>query len=127
MSKLKVLYVEDEPDLREVATYALEMDPDIEVRSAASGQEALAALDGGAVQPDVILLDATMPAMDGPTVLQRIRQRAAFDHCPILFMTARIQAHERERFLALGAVGVIGKPFDPLTLASTLRSSFASG
>lgn len=125
MNTLKVLYVEDEPDLREVASLSLEMDPGIEVRTAASGPEALATLDGGAFAPDVILLDVMMPGMDGPTVLQHIRERPALDAAPIIFMTARTQPHERERFLSMGAIGLIAKPFDPLTLASDLRARLA--
>lgn len=125
MNELKVFYVEDEPDLREVATLSLEMDPDMRVRTAECGPEALAALDSGEWRPDVILLDVMMPGMDGPTVLQHIRERPFLDAVPVIFITARTQPAERERFLGLGAVGVISKPFDPLTLASDLRAALA--
>ena len=81
----------------------------------------MSALDGG-LRPDVILLDVMMPGMDGPATLTRIRERAAFATTPVVFITARAQAHEQERFRSLGAVGVITKPFDPMTLAGDLRA-----
>jgi len=125
VTSLKVLYVDDEADIREVAVFSLEMDPEIEVRTAASGPEALALLDAGGWRPDVFLLDVMMPGMDGPGVLREIRRRPAFDHTPAIFITARAQPREQSRFIAAGAVGVIAKPFDPLTLAGDLRAVLA--
>lgn len=120
MSSLNVLYVDDEPDIREVATLSLEVDPDITVTSFDNGPAALQALDGG-LKPDVILLDVMMPGMDGPATLSRIRERPALASTPVVFITARAQAQEQERFISLGAVGVITKPFDPMKLAGELR------
>jgi CheY-like chemotaxis protein len=121
MAALRVLYVDDEPDIREVATLSLEIDPDITVTSFDGGAPALAALDQG-LRPDVILLDVMMPGMDGPATLGRIRERTDLAATPVVFITARAQAHEQERFRSLGAVGVITKPFDPMTLAGELRA-----
>lgn len=123
MTPLKVLYVDDESDIREVAAMSLEMDPAMEVRTAASGADALTLLDAGDWTPDVILLDVMMPGMDGPTVLREIRTRAAFDASPAIFITARAHPQEQARFLSAGAVAVIAKPFDPLTLASDVRAA----
>lgn len=120
MSSLAVLYVDDEPDIREVVTLSLEVDPDINVTSFDNGPAALDALDGG-MKPDVILLDVMMPGMDGPATLAKIRERPALDDAPVIFITARAQAHEQERFKSLGAIGVITKPFDPMKLADELR------
>jgi len=120
---LKVLHVEDEPDIREVAGLALSLDPDMELTSAASGQEALARLE--TLAPDVILLDVMMPGMDGPSVLAALRERPGLQATPVIFMTARAQGSEIERYLALGAVGVITKPFDPMTLAREVRDILA--
>lgn len=120
---LRILYVDDEADIREVAKLALELDPEIEVRTCASGEEALEVTS--VWQPQLILLDVMMPGMDGPTTLARLRERAETADIMILFITARTQAHEVERFLALGAAGVIAKPFDPMTLASEARSHIA--
>lgn len=120
MSSLAVLYVDDEPDIREVVTLSLEVDPDISVTSFDNGPAALDALDHG-MRPDVILLDVMMPGMDGPATLAKIRERPALADAPVVFITARAQAHEQERFKSLGAVGVITKPFDPMKLADELR------
>jgi CheY-like chemotaxis protein len=124
---LKVFYVDDEPDIREVAVMSLELDPEIEVRTASSGREALAQLDGLRWRPDVLLLDVMMPEMDGPTLLARIREQTALAEVPAIFITARAQVHELDRFRAAGAAGVIHKPFDPMTLPDALRSVLAAG
>jgi CheY-like chemotaxis protein len=118
---LNILYVDDEPDIREVATFSLEVDPDIVVTSFDSGPAALRALDAG-LTPDAILLDVMMPGMDGPATLGHIRERALFKATPVVFITARAQSQEQAHFCALGAVGVITKPFDPMTLAGQLRA-----
>jgi CheY-like chemotaxis protein len=122
---IRVLYVDDEPDIREVAVLALELDPELEVRSAGSAREALGDLDGGGATPDVFMLDVMMPGMDGPGLLQELRKRPAFADTPVVFITARAQAHEQEAFLQLGAVGVITKPFDPMTLPLELKAVLA--
>jgi two-component system, OmpR family, response regulator len=126
MSAIRLLYVDDEPDIREVATFSLEIDPQIEVRAAASGAEALALLDGGGWRPDVVLLDVMMPDMDGPSTLSNIRRRDEFQATPVIFITARAQPHERAAFLEKGAIGVITKPFDPMTLAQDVRNLLAA-
>lgn len=126
MSALKLLYVDDEPDIREVAAFAFELDLQIEVRAHASGEAALAALRTEPWRPDVILLDVMMPDMDGPTTLDRIREVAGLEATPAIFITARAQPQERAAFLARGAIGVITKPFDPMTLASDVRSILAA-
>ena len=120
---LKVLYVDDEPDIREVAAMALEFDG-MQVSSASSGPEALGLLDEG-LKPDVVLLDVMMPGMDGPAVLSELKTRPEHACTPVVFITARAQAHELARFLSLGAVGVITKPFDPMTLSIELRAVLA--
>ncbi|NJC41682.1 CheY-like chemotaxis protein [Brevundimonas alba] len=121
---LKILHVDDEPDIREVAALSLEMDPEVEVRSAASGDEALEILGGG-LRPDVILLDVMMPRLDGPGTLAQLRELTGLEATPVIFMTARAQAHEHGRFIDLGAIGVIVKPFDPMTLARQVRDLLA--
>ncbi|WGM47234.1 Response regulator SaeR [Brevundimonas sp. NIBR10] len=122
---LHVLHVDDESDIREVAALALEMDPDVNVRSAASGGEALGVLESN-TQIDVILLDVMMPELDGPGTLERLRTIPARADTPVIFMTARAQSHELERFLGLGALAVILKPFDPMTLGQQIRDHLAS-
>jgi CheY-like chemotaxis protein/HPt (histidine-containing phosphotransfer) domain-containing protein len=120
MTTLRILHVDDEPDIREVVELSLGLDPDFTVRSCGSGREAL--LVAADWQPDFILLDVMMPAMDGPETLVQLRENARSADIPVIFMTARAQAREVDRFRSLGAVGVIPKPFDPMTLAASVRS-----
>lgn len=122
---LTVMHVDDEPDIREVAAIALELDADLTLTSMASGAEALTRLSEGA-RPDLILLDVMMPGMDGPRVLARLREMKGLATTPVIFMTARAQSDEVERLKALGAIGVLVKPFDPMTLARQLRDILAA-
>ena len=119
MTALRVLHVDDEPDIREVVEISLGLDPHIETRSCGSGLEALTVSAEWA--PDVILLDVMMPGMDGPATLVRLRANTQTAQIPVIFMTARAQTRELDRFRSLGAVGVIPKPFDPMTLAASVR------
>lgn len=121
---LKVLHVDDEPDIREVTALALTLDPGIEQRTAASGVEALD-LMAGDWRPDVILLDVMMPELDGPGTLEKLRMLPGHADTPVIFMTARAHAQEQARFLGLGAIAVIVKPFDPMTLAEQVRDHLA--
>ncbi len=120
MPALRVLHVEDHPDMREVVRASLGLDPELESRDCESGQEALRiALDW---PPDLILLDVMMPVMDGPSTLARLREDPRTAHIPVVFLTVRAQRRERDLFRTLGAAGVIPKPFDPMTLATSVRT-----
>ena len=115
---LRLLYAEDASDIRQVVELALEGEG-FELKLCSSGQEAL---DSAAdFRPDVVLLDVMMPNMDGPTVLRHLREIAGLERTPVIFITARVQPKEVERFKALGAIDVIAKPFDPLTLGAQIR------
>jgi two-component system OmpR family response regulator len=118
--RLQVLHVDDESDIREVVELALGFEPDFTTRSCSSGKEALHAVAD--FPPDIILLDVMMPVMDGPTTLACLRDNPGTANIPVLFMTARVQARELDAFYSLGAVGVIAKPFDPMTLAASVRA-----
>lgn len=115
-----ILYVEDDPDIQEVVTMSLEMVGGYQVTVASSGREALLLVDDST--PDLILLDVMMPDMDGPTTLGHLRTRPELAHTPIVFITAKVQATEIEYFKSLGAVDVIAKPFDPVTLAAQVQA-----
>jgi len=115
----KILYVEDEPDIREVAQLALAAVGGFQMEVCASGEEALARVE--AFAPDLILLDVMMPGMDGPTTLSRLRERAELADIPVIFMTAKVQPQEVAQFRSLGAIDVIPKPFDPMHLAEQVR------
>jgi CheY-like chemotaxis protein len=123
MSKLKLLYVDDDADIREIAMLSLQLDPDMAVMSNSSGREALATAEGWL--PDAILLDVMMPEMDGPTTFGHLQQNPATASIPVIFVTARAQSHEIADYVAMGAVGVIIKPFDPMALAAAVREQVA--
>lgn len=115
----KILYVEDEPDIQAVAKIALEAVGGFELMVCSGGEEAIAA--ASEFSPDLLLLDVMMPGMDGPTTLSELRKLTGLENVPTIFMTAKVQPQEIEHFKSLGAIEVIAKPFDPMTLADTVR------
>ena len=120
MTEIRILLVDDEPDIREVVDVSLGLDREFSTRACASGADALVmAADWS---PSLILLDVMMPLMDGPTTLAKLRQNPRTAHIPVLFLTARTQADEIEQYISLGAQGVLSKPFNPMTLAASVRS-----
>jgi len=114
-----ILYVDDEDDIREIVELSLRLDGGLDVAVCDSGSAALAYLEMRI--PDLVVLDVMMPGLDGPGTLARIRERPECADVPVVFLTAKAQREEMDRFLALGAIGVIAKPFDPMTLAQQLR------
>jgi CheY-like chemotaxis protein len=116
----RIMLVEDEGDIQAVAQLALEAVGGFSVRICSSGGEALKEVSRFA--PDLILLDVMMPGMDGPATLAALRQLEESRNTPVVFMTAKIQPHERSYYEELGAIGVIPKPFDPMTLSSSIRT-----
>jgi len=121
---ITVLYVDDEDDLREIAAMSIELDPGMTVRTCRSGREALAMLETWT--PDIILLDLMMPGMDGPATQTAIRERFG-PSVPVVYITARTEQTEHARLVAMGALGVIAKPFDPMTLARQIRDFMPNG
>lgn len=115
----RILYVEDEPDIQAVARLALEMVGGFTLEVCSSGAEAIE--KAPAFRPQLILSDVMMPGMDGPTLLARLRGLAQTETTPAVFMTAKVQANEIARYKELGALDVITKPFDPMTLASQVK------
>jgi two-component system OmpR family response regulator len=120
MTAFNLLHIDDEADIREIVEISFGLDPAFTIRSCESGAEGLAA--AAEWNPDVILLDVMMPVMDGPATLASLRGNPVTAGIPVIFMTARAQARELDRFRRLGAIGVIAKPFDPMTLAASVRS-----
>ncbi len=120
MSSLRVLHIDDEPDIRAVVALSLALDSEFEVRSCASGKDGLAA--AAECQLDIILLDVMMPVMDGPETLRHLRENPKTADIPVVFVTACAQTREVEHFKSLGAAGVIAKPFDPMTFAASVRN-----
>jgi two-component system, OmpR family, response regulator len=119
----RVLCVEDECDIRKVISLSLEKVGGLTICLCSSGGEALQKVEDFA--PDLILLDVMMPEMDGPTTLAALRKMEAHASTPIIFMTAKVQKQEVARYMELGAVDVIAKPFKPMQLAEQLRGIWA--
>jgi CheY-like chemotaxis protein len=119
MTDIRILLVDDEPDIREIVDVSLGLDREFTTRACASGADAL--VTAAEWSPSLILLDVMMPLMDGPTTLANLRKNPRTAHIPIVFLTARTQSSEIEHFISLGAQGVLSKPFDPMTLATSVR------
>jgi two-component system OmpR family response regulator len=115
---VRILYVEDEPDIQAVARLALEALGGFTVEVCSSAEEALQRSVG--FQPQLFLLDVMMPGTDGPSVLKMLRSLPQFADTPAIFMTAKVQPGEIADYRALGALDVIPKPFDPMSLASNV-------
>src|SRR5262245_50769921 len=120
----KILYVEDDPDIAAIAQLALETVGGFNVMVCDNGRAALEA--AASFRPDLFLLDVMMPDMDGPGVLAALRQMPDVGQQPAIFMTAKVQPGEVARYRALGAIGVISKPFDPMTVADEIRDIWAT-
>ena len=121
MTITSALLVDDEPDIRKIGAMSLERVGKWKVRVAASGADALRlALES---PPDVIVLDVMMPGMDGPATLAALRADPRTAKVPVVFMTAKVLGHEVVGWLALGAAGVVRKPFDPMTLPGDIKKA----
>lgn len=116
----RITYVEDEPDIRAVAVLALERIGGFLVDPCPSGYDAVERAPH--FHPDLVLLDVKMPGMNGEETFQRLKEMPCFKRVPMAFMTANDETSEMERYFALGANGVILKPFDPVTLPQRLHA-----
>lgn len=120
----RVLLVEDEPDISFIATRALEAFGGYTVQPCNDSRDAINQANG--FKPDIILLDVMMPGKDGPTTLSELNEISSLNKIPVVFMTARVQKEELEEYSKMGAVGVIPKPFDPLSLAAELQKIWSN-
>lgn len=118
----KIVYVEDERDIQTIAKLALEKLGGFEVEICSSGEEAL--LRAPALSPDLIMLDLMMPGMDGRTTLKALRELPMFADTPVIFLTGRVQAQEIAQLERLGAIRVLAKPFDPMSLADEVKDAW---
>ncbi len=114
-----IIYVDDEPDLRMLAQLALESMAGITVTLCDSGISALETLESNI--PQLLLLDVMMPDMDGPALFEKIKETPALSHLPVIFLTGKAQPDDIETFKRMGAIGVISKPFNPMTLANDIK------
>jgi len=117
---VKILIVDDENDIRRIARLGLERVGKMQVIDAASGAEGVE--KARSEKPDAVLLDVMMPGQDGPATLQSLRADPATASIPVIFLTAKAMPSEVERLRALGATGVLSKPFDAMTLAAQVRA-----
>src|ERR1019366_632593 len=117
----RILIIDDEDDIREVAALSLETVAGWEVMVASSGAQGL--IRASVYQPDAILLDVMMPGMDGPTTFRELRKNPATAHIPVLLLTAKVQSSDQRRFADLGVEAVLFKPFDPMTLSSQIATA----
>lgn len=119
MGTATILIVDDEPANLSLLTLLLR--PFYQVRAANSGENALRAATSEP-RPDLILLDVMMPSMDGEEVLARLRNNPATHDIPVIFVTARADADDEERGLALGAADYIAKPIKPAVVLARVRT-----
>lgn len=118
---MKILIIDDEADIRRIAHLALGRVGAMDVSEAQSGLEGLRKAED--THPDAILLDVMMPGLDGPSTLAALRSNPATANIPVIFLTAKAMVSELTRLRALGAAGVLTKPFDPMTLAVQVRAA----
>ncbi len=114
----RVLVIDDEDHIREVAQVSLQMVAGWDVLTAENGRDGIALAE--AEQPDAILLDVMMPEMDGPATFAGLRDNQATRHIPVILLTAKIGGAERRQFDQLGVVSVLAKPFDPMRLPGSV-------
>ena len=118
---MRILIVDDQDDIRKIASLSLGRLGGMEVIEASSGLDAIAKAD--AERPDAILLDMMMPGMDGPATFEALRKQETTAGIPVVFLTAKAMKSEVERLMAMGATAVLTKPFDPTTLAAQVKQA----
>lgn len=116
----KILYVEDDPDIQDVAKIALSTIGGFTLKVCSSGTEALGVAE--AFSPDLIVLDVMMPGLDGPETLAKLRKLPNLTQTPVVFVTGMAMPEDIGRYKALGAVDVITKPFNPMFLATQIKA-----
>ena len=119
--KRRILVVDDDDEARHAAACSLRTMTGWDVVEAYCGAQAIESATRE--QPDAILLDVMMPAMDGPAMLAKLRTARATSHIPIVLLTAKVQAVENGSLAHLPVAGILLKPFDPLLLASQVADA----
>ncbi|MBC7541860.1 MAG: response regulator [Candidatus Sericytochromatia bacterium] len=122
---MRILIIDDEPDIRRLASISLRRYGGMEVLEAEDGATGLQlAIDA---QPDAVLLDMMMPVMDGPETLAALRAHPATMTIPVVLLSARDLDHQRAFYQAQGALAIMAKPFNPLTLPGDLTALLGAG
>jgi DNA-binding response OmpR family regulator len=117
---MKILIIDDDEDIQEVAQLTLELQEEWTVVTASSGEAGIAIAQQE--QPDAILLDVMMPQMDGIATLKELQAAPTTQSIPVILLTAKVSVRETTSMKELGSVGMIVKPFDALTLGEQIRS-----
>jgi CheY-like chemotaxis protein len=116
----RILIIDDEDDIREVAALSLEATAGWTITTAASALEGIRTAANAEPKPDAILMDVMMPGMDGPTAFRQMQQTPGVAGIPVILLTAKVQGIDQRRFAGLGVAAVLFKPFDPLALAGQI-------
>lgn len=124
MTTKRILVVDDDEDIQDVARVALEVVGGWEVITASSGSEGLDL--AASQQPDAILLDVMMPDLDGIATLKQLKANPITQSIPVILLTAKVQASDRDRFAALDILGIIPKPFKTMLLAERVAEMLGS-
>ena len=119
-----ILHADDDQDILEISRMALEMVDSFTLHQFSSGGAALAEVEG--LKPDLLLLDVMMPGMTGPDLWAQVKALPGFADIPTIFMTAKAEDSMSQELLEEGALAVITKPFDPMTLGSQIREAWAT-
>ena len=120
MPRRHILLIDDEADIREVASISLEVVGEWQVSTASGGQDGMSQAIAG--QPEVILCDVMMPGLDGPATVELLKSDPLTAQIPVILLTARVQRADRLAFSRLDIVGVISKPFDPMALSGQVEA-----
>jgi CheY-like chemotaxis protein len=116
----RILVIDDDEDIQDVALVALEVVGGWEVMTASSGSEGI--LLAAAEKPDAILLDVMMPDSDGIATLEQLKANPITQLIPVIFLTAKVQSGDRDRFAQLDIIDVIAKPFKTMLLAQQVAT-----
>ncbi len=119
-----ILHVDDDEDILEITRMALQLVDTFELHQCSSGSAALEVID--AVNPDLLLLDVMMPEMTGPELWEAVRSRKDSADIPVIFMTAKAENTISSDLRNRGALEVVTKPFDPMTLGAQIRAAWAA-
>lgn len=125
MTIRRVLVVDDDDHIREVATLALEVVGGWQVITAESGEDAARLVLSE--RPDAVLMDVMMPGIDGPTVVERLRGDPLTAGIPVILLTAKNLRVDPRDYNRLQLAGTIAKPFDPMALAGQVAELLGWG
>ncbi|KAJ02049.1 response regulator [Sulfitobacter mediterraneus] len=120
----KILHVEDDAEILQITGMALNLVGDFDIMQVDRGDKALAVIEE--FQPQLILSDVQMPGLTGPETLVEIRKMAGFENVPCIYLTARLMDGGEGLIVHPADLDVIGKPFDPMTLADQINEIWAT-